>query len=842
MMFYELIYTRCRQGMDITKKGHRISGDGYKVYSCTPAIMEEGAVDLPLLANATQAKQPCIDPDFMDDAYLFYVPDTGSKFFINFHPIPFDANAQGNYSHRPGNFINHALIGNFSSIYPYKMFKNDGIWNAQTKGEEYYYENEPVGFPERSDIGNPPGHYKFDEIGAFIADGRTEALKKAVAFLIAQYKEEPEKRKYLVIRDDSSKNIELWIAAIECAFSPRIACAIPFATRMDKFVNTNRYTVKLGIYQPQMNLQDSNHKQRYRAMIVGVDERDKTNVNASRPLANSPFVLLDGKQKQAMFEADISNRYYQIITQFDEKHRVFCGEFLQTFTLLKPGEDVYNLYEIFNVVYKPSMADTRKLADALARLNKYQAANTGIYREIYGRINAEVSRFMQEDFSYALHIVNWLLKTSTIVGDSGARQNLTVIVCKAFTGIVFGKFDNTAKRSYWTQIQNTEFAQDAACDITDMNVIRDKLPTSAFTPADAATFVSIYVDCALLIGIGSIIEHKDLKFVVKYEIKVCYKDGDANSLHEIVSTLSRIKSINSLDFLFELAKDNDKRLGEFVIKYIISHDTAIYTSDDSLQSFCKKLNDAGLTHLAGIALIKRVNILNKSSEMESFIKTMCDMDFIGENVLAQVFELIDSRIIVSADTPLVELLQLKKPHGAKCINSAHLFALSILSNNHKQYNLIKTFKELKKQDFPSITDEKYIYKLVEHLIKADTNEEEQLFILDILFHAPKGYFSAYINKLVGTAAKYQDKWTMLFKYASANRNKQIDDCVIQALADYCKNEKSLATLANMVENENGFKYYNTVADKALEIISSRKGKSGLFGKLFGISGSDDGHL
>lgn len=83
--------------------------------------------------------------------------------------------------------------------------------------------------------------------------------------------------------------IELWIAAIQSAFSPRMASGLPFATRLDKFTNTNKYTVNLnGQYQAQMNLQDPNQRLRFRAMIVGVDERDRVNTAAVRQLANSP--------------------------------------------------------------------------------------------------------------------------------------------------------------------------------------------------------------------------------------------------------------------------------------------------------------------------------------------------------------------------------------------------------------------------------------------------------------------------------------------------------------------------------------------------------------------------
>jgi hypothetical protein len=835
-MFYELIYTRCRQGLDITRKGQQISGDGYKVYSCTPAIMEEGKVDLQLLANSAQIKQPCADPGFMDDAYLFYVPDSGKSFFINFHPVPFDANAQGDYAHRPGNFVNNALIGDFSNVYPYKMFQDDAIWNAKTKGEAYYYEKNTDKLPERVDIVDPPGRYKFDEIGAFIADGRKEALAKAVAFLIAQYNEEPEKRKYLVIKDETSKNIELWIAAIECAFSPQIACVIPFATRMDKFVNTNRYTVKLGVYQQQMNLQDPAQKQRYRAMIVGVDERDKANISACRPLANSPFVLLDGKLKQAAFDADISsNGYYRLITKFDGEHQKFCEEFLQTFCDLKPNSGIYDLYDIFTALNNPSLPDTRALAGALDRLGKYKAANTGVYADIYGRVNKEVSRFMQEDFSYALNITNWLLTASAVTGDSGAKQRLTEVVCKTFAGIIFGKTDNTAKKSYWAQIKNTGFKMDASRVVTDNETIRgNSSALGAFAPADAAAFIAVYLEAASLTG-G--VEQQTIKKIVKYGINICCRNDDTKTLQEILS-IPQVKNTGGQEFLFSLVKGEDKKMGEFVIKYIIERDAAISASDDSVRSFCKKLKEEGLENLSGSALIKRAGSLNKLSEIERFIKTVQDMSFIGEGALAKVFESLDAKIDTSNDA-LVELLQTRKPDGAKCKNSAHSFALNILSGNRRKKSLTETFKDLTSQGFPSVTDGNYIEKLAEGLIKAGMDEKEQSFMLDILLRAPKEYFSAYILKLTGTAAKHQDKWNALFNSVSDGRNKQIDDDIVQALSDSKQNEKSLTALGNLLTNGKSRKYYDDLANKAWENIMAQKGKSGA-GKLFGgKSGSGD---
>jgi len=821
-MFYELIYTRCRQGIDITKKGHQITSDGYKVYSCTPAIMEEGQVDLQLLMSAAQAKQPYTDPDFMEDAYLFFVPDTGKSFFVDFHPIPFDADAKGDYAHRPGNFVNHALLGDYSAIYPYKMFQDDGIWNAKTRGEAYYYENPPsdAGLPER-DINDPSGQYTFEEIAAFIADGRKDALAKAVAFLIAQYDEEPEKRKFLVIKDDSSKNIELWIAAIECAFSPRLASLIPFATRMDKFASTNRYTVKQGLYQQQMNLQDPNQKQRFRAMIVGLDERDKANAGTARPIANSPFVLLDGKQKQFTFDGGISNKYYELIVKFDEEHKKFCREFLQTFYEIKPNNElrpnsaILDLYDIFTVLCKPPLSDTLAFANALDRLNKYKAYNTGIFKDIYSRVNADISKFLQKDFSTALSIIDWLLTASEITGDTGAKQRLTDIVCNTFTLIIFGKTDIAVKRSYWNQVQRSGFKKDVARVISDMKIIKENAANfGAFSPADATAFVTIYLDAFLLTG-G--IDIQELRKILENGIIICSRNNDQNSFNEIISNLPRVK-ISEQEFLFALLKNADDKFGDFVIKYIIDHDNSILASDNSALSFCKKLNDNGLGHLASSVLAKRVEKLNKPSEMEYFIKNIHNKEYIEEEALKKVFKSIDDKIATSKDnvSSLVELLQTQKPEGAICVNSAHSYALIVFSGNLKKINLTEVLKDLKKQGFPAITDEKYIEKFTESLLKASIPEEEQKFIINFLHSSSKEYFSAYIGKLVSAASKYKDKWISLIVSAYESKNRQIYDDIVQALADSKQNEKSLKSLGGLLKDENSRKYYESIVDKAIE--------------------------
>jgi len=600
---------------------------------------------------------------------------------------------------------------------------------------------------------------------------------------------------------------------------------------MDKFVSANRYTVKMGIYQPQMNLQDPNHKQRYRAMIVGFDERDKANASTLRPLPNSPFVLLDGKQKQLAFECNIQNGYYKLIVKFDDEHKKFCEWFLQAFNVLKPGNEIFELYEIFTaLINKPSLPDTRTLANVLDKFNNYKPADKSkdpsvikaspVY-EVYKRVNVDVSRLLQEEFSSALSIINWMLSSSEFVGDTGAKQRLTDIICKEFAKIIFSKIDNTVKRSYWAQIQRTGFKLDAARAISNINTVNN-----SFSPEDAATFIVIYLESCTLTGNT---EQQGLQEILKHGIIICCRYNDQKSFDEIVSIFSKLKKTNNQELSFallKLLKGTDKKNGEFVVQYIIDHDNNKLSSDKSALSFCDNLQKEGLGHLAGSVLMKRVEKLNKPSEMEQFIKTILNADFIDKETLAKVFESIDDKIGASKDnvSSIAELLQTQKPEGAKCISSAHIVALNLSSGSFKKKSPVDVFKELKKQGFPSITDEGYIDKFIESLLKINLADEEQGYIFNFIFHAPKEYNLAYLKKIVCAAPKYKDKWNALINFISDGKNKQIDDDILQILADSGQNEKSLMALGNLLKVEDGRIYYKSIADKAIEIISSQKNK------------------
>jgi hypothetical protein len=852
-MYSELIYTRCRQGIDILKSGRPISSDGFKVYSCTSSLMEDGNTDLPFLFNAAQGKQPYTDPAFMDDAYLYFVPEKGDAFMVDFHPIPYDAAAQGDYSHRAGNFVNQILAGDYSGLYPFELFRDHTVWNAQARGEAFYYENAPTALPPRGDISDPAGQIDIDALATFISDGRREALMAAVSFLIAQFEQPAENRKFLIIRDESSANIELWIAAIEYAFSPRIAAAIPFATRLDKFATTNRYTVnQLGVYQTQINLQDPNQKQRYRAMIVGVDERDKINAAAVRPLANSPFVLLDGREKKAAFEADVSHRYYRFITAFDDAHKAFCREFLQMFDVHMPGSEILRLYDIYTAVENSdSLPNAGTMAKMLSILGKYQVFACSRFKDLYKRINDNVPRFLQENLYSALDIIKWMQTASHAAGDSNATDRLTKIVCTAFAEQVFGKPsgagapsgalapDAEGAFSFWQSIKDGEFAS-AAANYIVAPATRQSYETNlqGFGTSDAVAFVLIYIECVTFLGTA-----QDLKAVVDYGLKFCVRGNDTKSAQRILKALSQNRHITPHDILLSIAGEAAKEYAGFIIKLLIETDASILASDLSMQEFFEKLRSGKLEHLFAPVLKYRLRALTKPAEIEQFVKLVKKLQPLSGQALIEIYEALDSRIVIGekGSTGAALIIQQEKPEGAKCTKSAHLYALDVLNDKSKRTEFIRVYNALIPQGFPVETNPDYIRALTEKLLKAQMTRDELGYIIQLFSPVPE-----YIAKLAGaildmTTSRQNDEWTVLIGVAAKKRDKAIDHAIIEECARLKHGEKALAQLGDMLEPGAARDYFGGIAGRANEIIRMQKPRSGLgrlFGGLFSGDGSD----
>lgn len=832
-MYSELIYTRCGEGIDILKGKMPVRNSGFKVFSCSDNITEDGIVDLNFLHATAQSKEPYSDPSFMDDAYLFFVPDIGERFLLNFHPIPFDREATGDYSHRPGNFINQVFVGSFADLYPYETFDNQVVWDAQARGEAYYYENTPTPLPLREDLGETIGSICIDDIASFVIDGRREVLKKAIGFLITQYSRSPEDRKFLVIKDVDSRNIELWIAAIESAFSPLMASGLSFATRLDKFTNANKYTVNLtGQYQTQINLQSPNQKPRLRAMIVGVDERDRTNISAAKPLANSPFVLLDGNAKTLSIELDTSDSYYQDITAFDERHVDFCREFLQSINVTEPSGDVLCLHTAYaQLTDYFANKQLKKLLGALAVLEKYQIINTPYLRNLYSTIKEDLPNILRNDAVSAFTVINWLEHCATIVGDDQAKDEFTEKVCNTYANNVFMHPQSTRTTELHNAIKKGPFASVASATLTAKETVNSYQENwETFESADWESFAKLFSDC---IRQGSMKFPESVHIVLSQSIRPLYQSKDYQTAKTISACFAARNTSETIAILLneaQLVVDEDPKYTDFLIWLVCMIAPEEISDERHVEAFCNKLQALGLENYYCVILSQRAKALKLPREMEQFLNWMCSKKTFDDTEWAPVVRALDKNLSLSDKNAIPVALKIQdyKPGNIPCINSAHLCVLKLLDEKNFDEKLLHNYEV---QGFPSVEDKIYADVLLNKLFNPKAPQNAVYFIA---YAASRSAY--YAPLIVSKAMTYiGSKQSYMIGDVVDGAGKSASQLYFDAFVKECSGlkqfDKGMASIKETIQTQEGMGFFASVEKQARVQHEQRKEPS-LFGRLF----------
>ncbi|MBQ7545189.1 MAG: hypothetical protein IJT02_09645 [Synergistaceae bacterium] len=770
-MFYELIYTRCRNGIDILS-GKPITSEGYKVYACSPELLaQSGFVDAELLLNAAQAKQSYADvysdadsaKPFMDEAYLYCVPDFGQSFITEFHPVHYDPERVGNYTKKPGNFLNQIFAGDFGNFYAWELFGDSSVWNAKLNDEPYYYSVNPAPLPMRELVPSGKG-YTLDDIREFIAGGRTELLKKAVSFLIAQYALKPEERRYLVIREACSRNIELWIAAIECAFSPRMSAGLPFATRLDNYPSSNVYTVRAldGKYQPMMNFQDPSQRMRFRAMIVGVNMQDNSNNGPVMAFAAKQFAVLDGVKMTAEFEADTGAGYFGAITGFDSEHREFCAGFLQALDIRHPSPDMPELYEAFCGLKNVDALTSRELSAVVGSLCSYGLADTPEARRIYSTLRDSFVRVAEQDFDAAVLLAEWVERNSRTMNDGTARENLSSAMCALVRENMF-----SGRHELLEHILSSSFGKDAAAVAVSAEALK-KFVSSEIAPPEGLYFCKLFNKCARMT------EHKitqdETRALVSRCISLCAEKRDKEAMSGLMDFLSGKDGnrARARDMVLTCAGGK----GEFVVNFILDEEPAICASFAEAVKFCGLLDDKGLGDFAGKVLGRGIKSAKKTDELIRF----------AEEIRASV------RLSEAEKTALFTSMDSDR--------------------------FCRVFMSRK---FSADEDSAYMYSL----ILSRTASRELLF--DVVY------------ELVSSVKKRPEDWLRFLAYSSKAHRDEAVNVVVDVLYEMSSPEKALSQLDKATPRKDRaasdmFADIEELATKELK----RRPKKGLLGKLAGL--------
>lgn len=843
-MYSELIYTRCGEGIDILRGRNPIKNSGFKVFSCSNAVTEDKIVDLPFLYATAQSKESYVDPDFMDDAYLFFVPDIGEKYMLDFHPIPFDRDATGDYSHRPGNFINQIMIGEFDEIYPFELFGNSSIWDAQKRGEAFYYENAPVPLAQRDNLDDSIGYINIDDISEFISAGRREVLKKAIAFIISQYSMPAEERKYLVIKDENSKAIELWIAAIESAFSPRMTSGLSFATRLDKFVSANRYTVNLnGEYQTQINFQSPNQKLRFRAMIVGVDERDRTNSSAAKALANAPYVVLDGRAKTLSVNVDASEPYFEFITSYTEEHEYFCRRFMQMVDDAFPSTGAPKLYSAF--VGLSRYSTSKKIKDLLPALNilgQFNLLKSVDLERLYKEVKQEIPGYLKEEPFSAFAVMSWLERVARIVGDTSVLESFRDAVCQSYVESIFTKTQSDSTRELHNEVMKSTFAEVAAENLISKataNYYTDAI--QAFKAPDWISFTEIYTD-ALKYARRSYEE--TVGIYLSRSIYSLFYANDRQTAQHVASLYAANNREKVIDVLLDSAgKPSDQNYIRFLIQLVCKLVPDVISSEKNMERFYHDLKTLNIDSNYSSVLEYKAQKIVQPYDMERYLDWIISNREIDGIDLSTTFGLIDKKIAIT-DANLGRLatkIQKHRPKGVTCINSAHIYSIAAIEDRRLVNDLPCIIRDTTSQGFPSIENDEYAERLAKKVFSIKMPKEA---FFAIVSAASRSRF--YCIKLSEEAMKYvgsrQDSIVGVFLEAALNSNSKIlSDAIIEAMSEIRQFEKSIAAIRGTIHSQEVRAYYSTLENRARELHDQNKGST-LFGRLFsrGSNEADSG--
>lgn len=837
-MYSEIIYTRCGDGIDINRNEALIVDrgvGGFKVHSCTKNSIVNSA-DLTYLTRVIGEKQSYVDPGFMDDAYLYYVPDSGEKLLVNFHPIHFDRTVKSsNYPRRPGNYINQIFLGSFEDEYPYESFGSDAVWDAKSRGEAFYYENGPLPLERRSSIVTGTTKISADDIKNFVSEGRRELLKSAVSFIISQYALNPEDRKFLVIIDENTSLIELWIAAIESAFSPRMAAGLSFATRMDKFSKSNKYTVNNnGQYQNVINLQSKDHKLRYHAMVVGVDARDKSNLSDARVLPGSPYVVLDGRKKSFSMSLPADDPYFELISTFDRKHLVFCREFLQSVKINVPSEHILKLFKVYskldNSTSEPLLND---VIGALRILDTYTMVKTPYFKKLYDRIKLKLRDYFTEDSISVFFVLSWLNKTALMLGDVGAKESFKGVITDSFISRVYEKPHDDKTKKLANMVEDSAVWREAAAKlISEASFTEYSSHMDAYKAEDWLSFTELYAR-----SLKEFTVEEDVPSIVKKvfskSMQSLFRIKDDEVTLKVISIYSTLIPFDIAELLFkEAASDFSEAYANYIVPFFCRIMLKNRTEIDIRGDLWQKFQAYNLKDYYHYVLAFKAESITKPQKMVEFIETIQAHDSFKDMDLTAVLSVLDEKLslIDRSALKIAKMIQEMKKVEAICTRSAHILALDLISDEVRLQSERPLLQNLISQGFPSIKDSVYADYIVNNNFLI---HEEGLFRL--LFEAAEQsefYADCMAKKTYQLIDNREDeKLLKVFGVGAEIKAENFSKSLIRRSSEIKHLQKKLDAVRPLFKSGKVEDYFASIEKGISDLASQNKGTS-FFGKLF----------
>ena len=396
-MLNQVIYTRCSLHRDIRKQGQVTGGDGFSVYSMSQdTISELNSGDIEFLMNRLVLSNASNEsaPQGLIRSYEYYCMPSGKHMLsrVDGRPLCREPRKNG-MSHRTGTFINQTYIGDFPGYIC--EYIDNSLWNACQKPENYYYHDAPGESPDflpKASISDK-GYINCESIKDFVRDGRQEAVKAGVWFLIHEFSKPESERKVLLIRD-TAENVEQWVAAISYAFSAEMAEEITFATNRTRLgTQTDSalfyYLGKAGMISNMKSPGQEQNRHPY-CMIVGYHPQDGYCASL-RQMPTSNYGIIDGVNKSAGFATDdtVNMEYYSAVVKYSDDFQYFCHTFLPAVRMKEITQKLPVLYGGYRYLYASGNSGYwtySKTLEALRILTEYPLpSEKGLVEHIFSK-------------------------------------------------------------------------------------------------------------------------------------------------------------------------------------------------------------------------------------------------------------------------------------------------------------------------------------------------------------------------------------------------------------------------------------------------------------------------
>lgn len=823
-MYYDTIYARCANGYDLEKRCEQHNSGGYKVHGFSREMLSDDKVDIPYLLSILQKTIPADKEKLTDDGFFYSAADTGSRFLTRFHYV---TDAFRNF------FITQAYVGGYEDFYPFELFMSDDLWYAKDQNEEYYLSADTAYPPTIASPAKQGALTIQQDAVRFIADGRKQVFKQALAFIISQYELPRSQRKYLIIKDKTEKEIEYWIAALSLAVSPRMASELTFATRMEAIQNTNRYAVdKNGRYTKGMDFQSAPDSLRRIAMIVGVVDADRDNADIAIR-ASSPFVILDGATKTLSEAVDDSHRYYDHAASFSNVMLSFCGSFVQAFGYTSPTKDILELFDLYATL--AGGASESAYASALQAVLSRPIVRKENLEWLYEKTKKMFSEGEHKDLGTLIALSEGLKKLSAMFGGFEDKE-IEDRILGAFENVLF-KGNNQDRESWWSILRRSQFAEAAAKLFASSETIEVNMEAlNKTSSANLAKVIDIYLDMQSILGKG---DYSLTESLCTLLFEKCRITGDNMTAKQIVNSVDRVYGSKDSEIWNKIIEKNDAN-SSFLIGVMYPENGPFPEDVSKLMGICSRLHQNGDTNLAEQIIMRTINNATEVGQIKDLMNKLKKEPFFAAIDKDAYYRLIDSRIgynMKDRDVPYT--IQKEKPAKTACPNSAHVVALDKLRAMRRTDSVEELLQPYFAQGFPCLEIAAYINELCTTVVRSKHSaSDSECIVKKMLESKTVSYYCALFVMLYEQPAKKADLWTITISAAASEKMQEIKtrafNTIVEALARQRASKSAMDKAGKYISDKAAWQFYmDAVAEVLNRRTASKPKMGGFFGGLFG---------